>query len=88
MRSRRVLLVEDNPVNQLVAQACSTARRTHGARGDGEAALRLLAGAPGNVGVRPGAEDCQMPTLDGLACTPRLREIEAEQGRLRMPVVR
>jgi CheY-like chemotaxis protein len=31
--------------------------------------------------------DCQMPDLDGYQATKRLREIESEQGRARMPVI-
>ncbi len=80
----RVLLVEDNLVNQLVAQ--SLLERL-GAQvvlaGDGEQALQRLAEQAFDLVLM----DCQMPVLDGLDCTRRWREIESRQGRPRLTVV-
>ncbi|HEX7370387.1 MAG TPA: ATP-binding protein [Rhodanobacteraceae bacterium] len=82
--SGRVLLVEDHPVNQKVAQkllerlglAVDIAE-------NGEIALeKLHQNAYAMVLM-----DCQMPVLDGYSATRRLREIENEQGKPRMPVI-
>jgi signal transduction histidine kinase/CheY-like chemotaxis protein len=83
-RLARVLLVEDNLVNQLVAQ--SLLERL-GAQvvlaSDGEQALQRLAERAFDVVLM----DCQMPVLDGLDCTRRWRATEAHEGRPRIPVV-
>src|SRR5690606_13513609 len=83
-RAPRLLLVEDNPVNLLVAQkllsvlgyTCDTAT-------NGELALqRLSAGEYDMVFM-----DCQMPVLDGYTATRRWREHEASRGGRRLPIV-
>jgi CheY-like chemotaxis protein len=83
-RPARVLLVEDNLVNQLVAQ--SLLERL-GAQvvlaGDGEQALQRLAEHEFDLVLM----DCQMPVLDGLACTRRWREVESREQRPRVTVV-
>ena len=83
-RKLRVLLVEDNLVNQLVAQ--SLLERL-GAQvvlaGDGEQALQRLAEQAFDLVLM----DCQMPVLDGLDCTRRWRQIEARDQRPRTAVV-
>ncbi|MEN5116649.1 ATP-binding protein [Luteimonas sp. TWI662] len=81
----RVLLVEDNPVNQMVGQRllgvlglqCDTA-------GNGEIALdKLIEGSYDIVLM-----DCQMPVLDGYAATRRWREREAASGTgRRLPII-
>ncbi|MBO9715729.1 MAG: response regulator [Pseudoxanthomonas sp.] len=81
----RLLLVEDNPVNLLVAQKllsvlgyeCDTAT-------NGEVALSHMASADYDLVLM----DCQMPVLDGYSATRRWREHEAGQapGR-RLPIV-
>lgn len=70
----RVLLVEDNPVNLLVAQRllsvlgldCDTAT-------NGEAALLRMRDGHYDLVLM----DCQMPVLDGYSASMRWREIEA-----------
>ncbi len=83
-RTPRVLLVEDNLVNQLVAQALL---ERLGAQvelaGDGEQALQRLDESTFDLVLM----DCQMPVLDGPSCTRRWRAIEAERQRPRIPVV-
>jgi signal transduction histidine kinase/CheY-like chemotaxis protein len=85
-RGARVLLVEDNLVNQLVAQALLERLGAHVVlAGDGEQALQRLAQDEFDLVLM----DCQMPVLDGLACTRRWREREREMQdrRRRTPVV-
>ncbi len=84
-RSTRILLVEDNPVNLMVAQRllqvlgaqCETA-------GNGEIALEKMQAGPYDLVLM----DCQMPVLDGYAATRRWREIEQERkAEDRVPIV-
>jgi CheY-like chemotaxis protein len=83
-RVRRLLLVEDNPVNQELALAM-LAELGVGAESawSGEEALVKLAAEQYDVVLM----DCQMPKLDGYATTRRLREWEQRTGRDRTPVV-
>lgn len=82
--SRRLLLVEDNPVNRLVAQKmlaslgheCDTAENGH-------IALERLAQASYGLVLM----DCQMPVIDGYEATRRWRELEAARGAARLPIV-
>lgn len=84
-RAPRVLLVEDNPVNLMVAQRllqvlgadCDTA-------GNGQVALEKLEGGDYDLVLM----DCQMPVLDGYAATRKWREIEQQRPTARrMPIV-
>jgi len=82
----RVLLAEDNAVNALVAEATLANLGLVVTRvEDGRQALRALQQMP------PPFElvlmDCQMPGLDGLEATRRLRQWEREQGMPATPVV-
>ena len=81
----RILLVEDNPVNLLVAQRllgvlgldCDTAT-------NGEAALLRM--QDGNYDLV--LIDCQMPILDGYTATRRWREHEAtDPNEPRLPII-
>ncbi len=85
----RVLLVEDNPVNQLVAQGLlERLGASPVLASGGEQALELYADAVA-AGTRYDLVpmDCQMPGLDGYATTRRLRELEAQRAWRRTPVV-
>ncbi len=80
----RLLLVEDNSVNLLVAQrllqvlGCEVTTAT-----DGEQALQWLRAQAFDVVLM----DCQMPVLDGYAATRRWREHEAEHAAARLPII-
>ncbi|WP_282263328.1 ATP-binding protein [Stenotrophomonas sp. PS02301] len=80
----RVLLVEDNSVNLLVAQrllqvlGCEVETAT-----EGEQALEALHARPFDVVLM----DCQMPVLDGYDATRRWRAHEATRGAARLPIV-
>jgi signal transduction histidine kinase/CheY-like chemotaxis protein/HPt (histidine-containing phosphotransfer) domain-containing protein len=80
----RVLLVEDHPVNQKVAQKLlERLGLTVDVADNGEVALDKLHQQAYAMVLM----DCQMPVLDGYSATRRLREIENEQGRPRLPVI-
>jgi CheY-like chemotaxis protein/HPt (histidine-containing phosphotransfer) domain-containing protein len=80
----RVLLVEDHPVNQKVAQKLlERLGLTVDVADNGEIALEKLRAQIYAMVLM----DCQMPVLDGYSATRRLREIENEQGKQRMPVI-
>ncbi|RZA20206.1 MAG: response regulator, partial [Lysobacteraceae bacterium] len=81
----RILLVEDNPVNLMVAQRllqvigmeCETA-------GNGQVALEKLQATAYDLVLM----DCQMPVLDGYAATRRWREHEHDsRAAQRLPII-
>ncbi len=77
----RVLLVEDNPINQDVAQELlRVAGLAVTLAGDGRQALALLAEQPFDLVLM----DVQMPVLDGLQATRLLRQ---QPGLAQLPVI-
>ncbi|WP_265947537.1 PAS domain S-box protein [Dechloromonas sp. A34] len=80
----RILLVEDNRVNQQVAAAilkkmgCQVSIAVNG-----EEALKQLLAAPFEMVLM----DCQMPVMDGFEATRRLRAGEAGAAVARLPVI-
>ncbi|MDI4634916.1 PAS domain S-box protein [Pelomonas sp. V22] len=77
----RVLLVEDNPINQDVAQELlRSAGLAVTLAGDGRQALALLAEQPFDLVLM----DVQMPVLDGLQATRLLRQ---QPGLAQLPVI-
>ncbi|MBS0195082.1 MAG: response regulator [Proteobacteria bacterium] len=80
----RLLLVEDNPVNLLVAQRiigllgpqCDTAE-------NGELALEKIARGGYDIVLM----DCQMPVMDGYTATRAWRAQEAERGLPPLPII-
>jgi two-component system sensor histidine kinase/response regulator len=83
LRGMRVLIAEDNPVNQLVLT-----------RQAGRLGLVVIAVENGEAAVEALAEgtydavlmDCQMPVMDGYAATRAIRELE-RKGGARTPIV-
>jgi signal transduction histidine kinase/CheY-like chemotaxis protein/HPt (histidine-containing phosphotransfer) domain-containing protein len=84
-RGQRVLLVEDNPVNQeLSCEMLSALGLQVDLAEDGEQALAAVVRQSYALVLM----DCQMPLLDGFAATHRLRQQEqANPGSKRLPVI-
>jgi PAS domain S-box-containing protein len=80
----RLLLVEDNPVNQRVAQRMlqKLAADVTIANNGAEALERLAESAYDAVLM-----DCQMPVMDGFTATRRIREQERQSGGKRLPII-
>ena len=80
----RVLLVEDNPVNQEVALGML---EYLGCRvdvaSDGQEAVDLLARNDYGLVLM----DCHMPGVDGFAAAREARRLEREQGRAPVPII-
>ena len=81
---RRILLIEDNPINAMLSRELLR-RRGFDVKdvASGEAALATLAQERFDVVLT----DLHMPGLDGLETTRRLRDQEAAELRERTPVV-
>ena len=85
-RKPRLLLVEDNQVNQMVAQrVLLTLGVDCDCANNGQEALEKMQMTPYDMVFM----DCQMPVLDGYSATRRWREIELERGgsNRRLPIV-
>ena len=71
LRDKRLLLAEDNPINQELAVALLTEAGAHvTVAADGQAALQRLAEQPFDLVLM----DCQMPVMDGYAAARAIRE--------------
>ncbi len=82
--SGTVLLVEDNPVNLLIALEMLQSLGLDVIEAeDGAQALEQLATHPVDLVLM----DCQMPVMDGYTATRHIRERELEQGLTRLPIV-
>jgi signal transduction histidine kinase/CheY-like chemotaxis protein len=80
----RVLLVEDNLVNQMVGAAMLESLGLEVVSSEnGVEALARLAATPFALVLM----DCHMPVMDGYEATHRIREAERRNGRPRMPIV-
>ncbi len=80
----RVLLAEDNEVNQEVAIAVLESLGCQvQAVGDGSLAVEKLESEDFDLVLM----DCQMPGMDGFAATRAIRELEEAEGAKRLPII-
>ncbi|WP_269716943.1 PAS domain-containing hybrid sensor histidine kinase/response regulator [Caulobacter sp. NIBR2454] len=83
-RPLRVLLVEDHPTNQRVAQIMLAGMGAEVVTvGDGLAAIGAFSSDRFDVVLM----DMQMPRMDGLTATREIRALEAQLGLTRTPVI-
>jgi CheY-like chemotaxis protein len=81
---KRVLVVEDNPVNQAVARGLLEQLSCDATSAyNGKEAIDLVRTKAFDVVLM----DCQMPEMDGFTATAAIRDWENEQGRPRLPIV-
>jgi signal transduction histidine kinase/CheY-like chemotaxis protein len=82
--SGRVLVVEDNDVNRMIAkQVLQSLGLEVIEAANGEEAIRILTRESVDVVLM----DCQMPVLDGYAATREIRRLEALAGIPRVPIL-
>ena len=83
--SGRVLVIEDNPVNQrVIVLVLGKMGLNVVCAGDGQQGLDLImAGEPVDLILM----DLQMPVLDGYDATAQIRQREAKTGRARCPII-
>lgn len=82
--SGKVLLVEDNEVNRMIArQVLQSFGLEVVEAADGEAALSAFANEDFDVVLM----DCQMPVMDGYTATREIRELEKQAGGDRVPIL-
>jgi signal transduction histidine kinase/FixJ family two-component response regulator len=79
-----VLLVEDNPVNAMVAQAeLEQVGLNVATVENGRQAIEWLALHEADLVLM----DCHMPEMDGFEATRHIREVEAHRGDLHLPII-
>ncbi|WP_409477720.1 ATP-binding protein [Pseudobdellovibrio sp. HCB154] len=80
----RVLIAEDNPINQKIAIKLV---EKMGCRADavanGEEVINALSKVPYDLILM----DCQMPEMDGFEATKKIRETEKASGHKRIPII-
>lgn len=84
----RILLVEDNPTNQIVAQGMlGMIGLEADVASNGLEALEAMQLALSTAPYTLILMDCQMPEMDGYAASTAIREGEAGEAYLRVPIV-
>ncbi len=82
--SGRILLVEDNPVNQKVARSMLRKLGLEAeVAANGRVAMTMVESERFDVILM----DCQMPEMDGFEATTAIRRLEQERGLPRTPVI-
>ena len=82
----KVLVVEDNEINQeLIADMLEQLGYCSGFAGNGKEALDLLRENQDEYSMV--IMDCQMPVMDGIEATSRIRNGEAGRGPAKLPIL-
>ena len=83
-RSMNILIVEDNPVNQMVIdELLHELGHTTVLAENGKQALECI----DEEAIELILMDCQMPIMDGFEATRRLRQRETDKGIPRLPII-
>lgn len=88
LKGRRVLVVEDNVVNQMVVREILKKQGMEvQVLSNGREAVSLLCKGPRETDPELVLMDIEMPELDGLSATREIREHEAAHSKDRLPIV-
>ncbi len=84
VRGLRVLVVEDDPTNQMVAELCLEEEGFEVTLADnGQEGVECFQNDQYDVILM----DCMMPVMDGIQATYEIRLIEENEGRSHMPII-
>lgn len=79
-----VLVAEDNEVNQkLVSSILTKSGISYRIVSNGQEAIKMYENESFDLILM----DCQMPIMDGFAATEKIREIEKNKSRKRVPII-
>ena len=84
-RPLRILVAEDNPTNQLVLRSLLAFVGDVDVEMVGDGAFAVEAWKLGNWDVV--LMDVNMPVMDGVTATQKIRSLEAESGQPRIPII-